>query len=71
MKKKIALGLTVSAVAIASAFAMAPASHAKGGTKVGCYIDSPGQVLSVSVGINAPANNSDAPSPVMPWNCLA
>lgn len=69
--KKVALGLTVSAVAIASAFAMAPASHANGGAKIGCYINTPGKVISVSVGVNAPANNSDAPSPVMPWNCLS
>ena len=71
MKKKIALGFTVSAVAIASAFAMAPASHAAGSGKIGCYINTPGKVVSVSVSVNAPANNSDAPSPVMPWNCLS
>lgn len=69
--KKVALGLTVSAVAIASAFAMAPGAHAAPASKIGCYINTPAKVVSVSVSMNAPANNSDAPSPVMPWNCLS
>lgn len=76
--KKLALGLVAAATATAGAFAFAPSANAAAPseraapetTRIGCYIPAPGELVSVSVVIEAIGNTNPVPGVPMTWNCM-